>query len=156
MNPLFSSSQARGSRRTGAVLLEVILALILFVAAATVISSSLSASIATLERMRRDTHAANLATTVVAEVEMGIRPAANAGPEPFPPPFDQWMFEVMVDGGVPGGEEEAFALRSLEVVVRDTESDTVYRLFQQVPAGPPKDDTDLFDLLEGAKTGGLP
>ena len=52
--------------RHAAVLLEVVLALVLFVAAAAVIASAINASLESVERQKLNLHAANLAVTVLS------------------------------------------------------------------------------------------
>ena len=71
----------------GSVLLEVVLALVLFVAAATVVSSALQSAIDGEERLRLGVHADNLAASVVAELETGLRSPSVLGPTPFQAPF---------------------------------------------------------------------
>ena len=83
----------RHSCRGGSVLLEVVLALALFVGAATVISTGLNASVQAVYRLRQSTHAANLAISVLSELQMHIRPVAAAGPEPFAAP--DWRDECL-------------------------------------------------------------
>ena len=56
------------SRRfnTGAVLFEIVLALVLFTFSVTIISSSFSASLSSMDRMRHELDGANLATSTLA------------------------------------------------------------------------------------------
>src|SRR5262245_31242805 len=77
-------SRARtGRSREGAVLLEVVLSLLLFVAAVAVVSSALNSSMESIHRQRSRMHAANLAATIHAEIDMGLRATDRLGPEPF-------------------------------------------------------------------------
>src|SRR3954466_7151920 len=104
----------------GAILLEVVLALLLFVAAVAVVASAMNSSMASLERQRFGVQAANLAATVHAELDLGLRTTEAVGPEPFERPFDQWTWQL-----VPGGVEdkttgEASGLAAIEVVIRNT------------------------------------
>ncbi len=114
----------------GAVLLEVVLALLLFVATVAVVSGALNASMNSIERQRFGVHAANLAATVHAELDLGLRSTENVGPEPFTEPFEGWTWQL-----VPGAVEdpvsgEANGLTRVEVVIRNTNSTAVYRLAQ--------------------------
>ena len=93
------------SRRNGAVLLEVVLALALFVAAAGVILSGLSSAIGAAERLRLDAHGINLAASTLAQLELGTRPADTTEPTPFLPPFDDWTWEIRV-GTATGFDDE--------------------------------------------------
>ena len=123
----------RAHERAGAVLIEVILALVLFLGAATIIGTALNSSATGVERLRRSAHAADLATSVLSELQIGSRSLAVSGPEPFEPPFDTWMCEVRTMPIEQREETKAGSLIQVEVVVRDTESDLVYRLFQTMP-----------------------
>lgn len=114
----------------GAVLLEVVLALLLFVATVAVVSGALNSSMSSLERQRFTLHAANLAATVHAELDFGLRTTESLGPEPFAIPFDQWTWEL-----IPGSLDdqttgESSGLTTIEVVVRNTNAATTYRLAQ--------------------------
>jgi hypothetical protein len=117
-------------REGGAVLLEVILALVLFVAAAAVVGSALSSSADSIERLRLGVHADNLAASVVAELEMGSRSAAVPGPAPFEPPFTNWTWQIVPPAGdLPGAP--------FEIIVRHESGNPVRRLAQviQLPGG---------------------
>ncbi|RME93535.1 MAG: hypothetical protein D6766_08025 [Verrucomicrobia bacterium] len=112
---------------SGAILLEVVLALVLFVFAAAVIGGGLNAALNKVEALRRECHAADLAATVLAEVQLGMRPLQNSGWESLEEPFADWNARVEVvpytfgwDGG-PG-------LSLVTVVVRGPEERTHVRL----------------------------
>jgi type II secretory pathway pseudopilin PulG len=117
----------------GTALLEVILALALFVVAAAIVTSGMSASTDNLDRQRLNTHAANLAATVLAEIQLGIRPTSEAGEQPFTAPFDQWTSELLV---TPTETETGAAsgLLRVEVIIRHKESALVRRLAQVIRA----------------------
>jgi hypothetical protein len=125
----------------GAVLLEVVLALVLFVAAATIISAGLNASLNSVERLRLTTHAANLAVSVVSELQMGIKTMDLAGAQPFAAPFEGWSWEVLGVGDnqsppeLNGGAgfqpaSRTTVLKTVEVVIRHDDPELVYRLSQ--------------------------
>jgi hypothetical protein len=124
------ATRLRRSARA-AVLLEVLLALILFVAAAAVVTTAFNSSLASLERQKLGSQALNLAASVIAEIQLGIRPAGSDSPRPFEPPFQDWTWETAltptetVDGGVTG-------LTRIEVVIRNHNSAFVQRLAQVV------------------------
>lgn len=119
------------SPRRGTALLEVILALALFVIAAAIVTSGMNASTDSLDRQRLNTHAANLAATALAEIQLGIRSTAEAGEQPFAAPFDQWTAELSV---TPTETEsgEASGLLRVEVIIRHKESTLVRRLAQVI------------------------
>ncbi len=103
----------------GALLLEVVLSLGIFVGAAAVCMGGLAASRSTVDRLRDEAVAADLAVTILSLVEMETIPAGPTGPEPFEAPFEEWTWEL--DSVVHGARE---------VVVRHENSKTVYRLAQ--------------------------
>jgi type II secretory pathway pseudopilin PulG len=119
------------NRRRGAVLLEVVLALVLFVAAAAVFTSAINASVDSVERQRLNTHAVDLAITVLSELQMGIRSTETNGPEAFPEPFENWSWELQSES-VESDTGEATSLTKVEVVIRHKERPVVYRLSQIV------------------------
>lgn len=121
----------------GAVLLEVILALALFVAAAAIISAGMSASIKSVERLRLNTHAANLAISVLSELEMGMKTMALSGPQPFQPPFEEWTWEAQ-DASGKSEFSAAGRFKKVEVIIRHADPDLVYRLSQIVQTGETK------------------
>jgi type II secretory pathway pseudopilin PulG len=120
-------------KRVGAVLLEVVLALILFVGAAAVISSGLTASVATVERLRFNTHAVNLAVSLLSELEMGRYPLQNAGPTPWETPYQEWTWQIQVESDA-SETESVVPLRKVEVIIRHESQPIVHRLCQWLPA----------------------
>ena len=122
------------NRFRGSVLLEVVLAIVLFAAAAAIIGAGLKAAIDGAERLRLNTHAANLAVTVLSELQMGTRSLADAGPEAFGPPFEGWVWEI---AAVPWGDEEnrAAPMTSVEVIVRYEPMEFTHRLAQVIQVG---------------------
>ena len=82
----------QSSRRfnTGAVLFEIVLALVLFTFSVTIISSSFSASLPQRgSDARHELDGANLATSTLAEIELGLKPLVTAPPTVFEPPFEK-------------------------------------------------------------------
>lgn len=122
--------QAREARaHRGAVLLEVVLALVLFVGAVTVIGTAMTASIEGVERQRLSLHASDLAVTVFSELQLGIRSPATSGAESFKPPFEEWTSELFLSGV----EDEiggSSGLTRVEVVIRHKTAPRVFRLAQ--------------------------
>jgi hypothetical protein len=125
-----------GGGARGTVLFEVILALALFVGAAVIIGTSLQASSRSLERSRLQIHALNLATSAMAELQMGLAPWADAEPHPLPPPFDLWTCEVRITP-LQADFEEADALRRVHVIVRHSLEPVVHRMVQWWPSPQP-------------------
>ncbi|MDA7676671.1 hypothetical protein OAK90_00975 [bacterium] len=111
---------SRKAKRTtvGAILFEVVLALALFVFAAAVISGGFSASLKSVDRMRAELDASNLAASTLAEIVLALKPMSASPPTDFEPPFDGWNWEVEVtepseDLDMGGG------LTLVEVIIRN-------------------------------------
>ncbi len=136
--------QPRGEQ--GAVLLEVVLALVLFVAAAAVLSSGLSSSLDSVERLRLNTHAADLAVTVLSELQMGVKTLAAAGAQPFEAPLENWTWEI-VASPVQSDTDEANPFKKIEVIIRHDDPALVYRLGQVLRIDESK--TGTSDKLPG-------
>lgn len=121
------------SREQGALLLEVVLALVLFAGAAVVIGVALNASMESVEKQRFQLHASDLAVTVMSGVQLGTRPAVSGGPGNFNVPFQDYTWQLVV---TPPEGNDAGSLLSAEVIVRHKPSALVYRLAQWIrPAG---------------------
>jgi hypothetical protein len=110
------------------VLLEVVLALALFIGAATVISAGISASVEAVHRVRLQTHAANLAISLMAELKIGARPLTPVGPENFEAPFKGWLYRVNLTAGE--SSTETASTRAVEVIVWHTQENIVHRITQ--------------------------
>lgn len=78
----------------GAVLLEVVLALTLFVSAATIIGAGLSASARSAAQMKVEAQLADLAETEMSEVQMGLVEQVDAAPTPYEAPLQDWTWQV--------------------------------------------------------------
>ena len=115
-------------RQRAAILLEVVLALALFAAAAVIIGTGLGSSIDAVDRQRLDTHAADLAVSVLAELQLGIR-KADAGPEAFEAPFDHWSWELQFTT-VESELGQGTGLSLVEVIIRHDDPPLVHRLGQ--------------------------
>jgi hypothetical protein len=112
------------------VLLEVVLALVLFTLAAAIVTGAFNASLTSVERLRFRAHASDLAVSTLSEIQLGIRPLADSGPETFAAPFTNWTWQITT---TPEGEwlDETPPMR-VEVIIRHTESQAVHRLCQMV------------------------
>lgn len=128
--------RAKPRHLAGAVLLEVLVALGLFVFAATIVSNGLNAAVERTLRLKLQTHALDLAVSVLAEIQIGMRPAQPAGPEVFAAPFEAWTWQIET---VPYsfGTEELAGLQQVTVIVRGGAPPTVQRLTELLlpPAG---------------------
>jgi hypothetical protein len=110
------------------VLLEVVLALLLFVATVAVVSGALNSSMMSLDRQRFGIHAGNLAATVHAELDLGLRSTDSLGPEDFGAPFEGWTWQLIPAAVEDQNTGQASGLTRVEVVIRNTNSAGVYRL----------------------------
>ena len=117
------------ARRRAAVLLEVVLALVLFVAAAAVIAGAINAALEGVQHQKLRVHAANLAVTVLSELQFGLRSPESTGPESFADPFSDWTWQLaLTPREDPTGE--AGNLTVVEVIVRHDDPPLVHRLAQ--------------------------
>ncbi len=125
-----------GARRfhpqRGTALLEVLLAVALFVAAAAVMTVALNASLSSLNRQRLAAQASNMAASVLAEVQLGIRPMAVTARAPMEPPYAQWLLELAVTP-VETGAGEPTGAAQVEVILRHQTESVVQRLAQLLP-----------------------
>lgn len=135
-----SGAGARPSGRArGAVLLEVILALALFAATSGVVLGSLNVCLGAARRIRLGAVAADLAVTRLSEIQMGLVPLRDAGPEACEEPHGDWTWQVattvFTDRSAEGG------LKRVEIVLKRASPEYVYRLValvaeeQQAAAG---------------------
>ncbi len=124
-------------------MLEVVLALVLFMVAVAIITASMSAAGDSLTRMRLNTHAVNLATSVLSELKMGIRSAEGNNRGEFDPPFENWTWELQTET-VPGEVGDTNQLMRVEVIVRHSEEAVVQRLTQWMRAEETKKGTNAI------------
>ena len=117
---------------TGAVLFEIVLALVLFTFSVTIISNSFNASLRSVDRMRHELNGSNLATSTLAEIELGLKPLETAPPAVFEPPFEKWTWQIEVtepneDLDMGGG------LSLVEVIIQSEELGRETRLARMIP-----------------------
>lgn len=121
----------RRSSESAAVLLEILLAVALFVAASAVVTTSLNSSIQSLDRQHLRLHAANLASSILAEVEIGARSSTAAPAQSLEAPFQDWTFELVAEPSPPDFSNVA-PLEHVTVVVRHQTEPVVHRLSQRL------------------------
>lgn len=131
MSIIAAPGQCRRSTR-GAVLLEVVLALVLFTVAASIIGAGLSRSSESVEQIRLHSQALQLASSLLADVQIGTRAAESVPVTPFEEPFEQWMYEIDVTQQAAPEFALGGPLR-IEVVVRHQSRPVVRRLTQLLP-----------------------
>ena len=125
-----------GREPSGAILFEVVLALALFVFAAAVISGGFSTALMSVDRMRAELDASNLAISTLAEIELNLKPMTTSPPAEFEPPMERWTWQVEVtepseDLDMSGG------LTLLEVIVRNEEQEWETRFARMIRASMP-------------------
>jgi type II secretory pathway pseudopilin PulG len=122
----------RRPSESAAVLLEILLAVALFVAASAVVTTSLNSSIQALDRQHLRLHAANLASSILAEIQMGARSSTPSPAQALEAPFQEWTFEVVGEPS-PSDFSGVASLEQVTVVVRHQTEPVVHRLSQRLP-----------------------
>ncbi len=132
------SSNASTTRRRGAVLMEVIVAVALFAAAGGVILGSLNGAIRATRRMRIEGQAVDLAVTVLSELRAGLREVTDEGPDAFQDDegaedeaLADWSWEIVTEQ-----VEQSYdgpAMLRVEVVIRHAPSGYTHRLTHLMP-----------------------
>ena len=125
-----------GRESSGAILFEVVLALALFVFAAAVISGGFSTALMSVDRMRAELDASNLAISTLTEIELHLKTIVTSPPAQFEPPLEKWTWEVEVtepseDLDMGGG------LTLVEVIVRNEEKEKETRFARMIRASMP-------------------
>ena len=129
----------------GVVLLEVILALVLFAAAAAVIGAGLRASIDRVEYLKLNAHAADLAVSVLSELQMGSKVISREGPEAFDAPFEGWTWQAQAEVTTDEKVRDTGRTKKVEVIIRHDDPPVVHRLCQVIRL-PEKEEDVLRDL----------
>ncbi|HKQ38154.1 MAG TPA: hypothetical protein VJ063_08760 [Verrucomicrobiae bacterium] len=128
-----------------AVLLEVVLALVLLAGAAAVIGAGLSASIDRVERLKLNAHAADLAVSVMSELQIGSKLLSEEGPEAFEAPFEGWTWEAQAEVTTDQKVRDTGRTKKVEVIIRHEDPPVVHRLCQVIRL-PEKEEDILRDL----------
>lgn len=81
----------------GAVLLEVVLALTLLVSAGAVIGMGLQKSIRTAAQINDAAQAADLAVTLVSQLQMGLVEPADQGAIAYAEPMAEWTWQIAAE-----------------------------------------------------------
>ena len=131
--------------RDGVVLLEVVLALVLIAGAAAVIGAGLSTSIDRVERLKLNAHAADLAVSVMSELQIGSKLISEDGPEAFEAPFEAWTWEAQAEVTTDQKVRDTGRTKKVEVIIRHEDPPVVHRLCQVIRV-PEKEEDILCDL----------
>ncbi len=117
-----------------AVLLEVVLALTIFVGMAMTVLAGLSTSVHSARHLGLQTRAADLAVTRFSEMELGLVAAEDAGPEAYEDePLADWTWQITVQPVA--GELPQLELTAVEVTIRHTPSGTTHSLSRLMTVG---------------------
>jgi len=122
---LFPRRMRRTPRLPGAmILLEVVLAMMLFFGGALVILAGLNSSLSGIQRVQIEARAADLAVTLLSEVQMGMVQLVSDGPSSYEDPaLAGWTWEISV---VPFEEQqldlELPQFQRVEVTIRNESS----------------------------------
>ncbi len=122
--------------RRGGILLEVVLAMVLFFSAGAVILAGLGSAVRGMEQLRLDAQAADLAVTLLSRLQIGNLELTDAGPTEFEPiegpeqELEGWTWQVIttemqdtIDAGAPTG-------KLVQVIVKNEQKGYSYRLSQ--------------------------
>ena len=128
----------------GVALLEVVLALAVFFGVSIAVLGGLSLSLRSARQIREESQAADLAVTMLSEVQMGVYPPVDAGPTPFEDPDADWSWQIVtmpLESVLPGAE-----LMQVTIIIRNTVDGYTYRLYQLLPL---EEDTTGGSVPEG-------
>ena len=122
------------SRRAGVVLLEVIIALALFAAAAAVISGSFRACASSVDRLRIQAVADDLAVSLLSEMQLGLIEPVDDGPYDYGEPYEDWSWEIVTSDLNDVIDTEGPLMMRVEIVIRHADGNCTRRLRYLVPA----------------------
>lgn len=124
----------QSARRRGAILLEVVLALAIFVGAAAVVHMGLSQSMAAARRLRLQARAENLALSKLAEIQAGIIERSASGPNAYEdddPDLAGWEWTLEIVTVSEGTESPP--IQRVSVIVRRPGDRMTYRVTKLLP-----------------------
>jgi len=123
----------RPGRRAGIVLLEVVLSLALFSVGALAVLAGLNASLRTAQRVRLEAEAADLAVTLLSELQMGLVPLTDDGPNEYEEDEQlvDWRWEIATEAFEEEVTEPALPeFFRVDIIIRHVPSGYSYRLTQ--------------------------
>ncbi len=117
----------------GAILLEVIVALGLLIVTATVMLGSMSTAARAVKRLRLDNQAADLAVTLLSEIQMGLVEIVQDGPNEYPEEhLEDWTWELAVSSVDQSVLEEA-EFTKIEIIIANDSAGFKHRLIRLLP-----------------------
>jgi len=139
-----SGTRARtriGQRERGAILLEIVIGIGLFVLTAAFVLTGLNASVRATRSAHLDADAADLCVSVLSHIQMGEVAMVSDGPWPFDEPVSpDWTWEVVVND-VTDDPLQLTQLRQVEVTIRHANENVTQRLTQLMWENPEADTT---------------
>jgi hypothetical protein len=132
-----------GREEAGAVLLEVVLALTVFVGMAMAVLASLATSVHSARHVGLEARAADLAVTRLSEMELGLVPIEDAGPEAYEDEaLADWTWQITVLPDV--SELPDLDITRVEVAVRHTPSGYTFRTHRMLTTSAEEPADDLM------------
>ncbi len=109
----------------------MVLALAVFFGVAVAILGGLSMCMRSARQVRQEAQAADLAVTLLSEIQLGLVQIADAGPTPFEDPYAEWTWQTVatpVETLIEGAD-----LTQVEIIVRNPGNGYTFRLYQLLP-----------------------
>ena len=133
-------------RRAGVALLEVVLGLALFFGVAVAVLAGLSTCVRSARDMRLQAQAADLAITLLSEMQLGAVEIEDAGPMGYEDEaLEDWSWEVTVTPIV--GNLTELELTRVEIVIRNTPHDYTHRLYHLLSESPVETEMAFGDQM---------
>ena len=132
--------------QAGAILLEVVLALVLLAFAAAVIGGGLHTAINSVERLRLNAHAADLAVSVMSELQLGTKALGGEGQQRFEWPFEFWTWEALATSS-DGLAADTGRTKKVEVIIRHDDGVVTHRLASVVRLPEAKEEPGSLDFV---------
>ncbi len=121
------------SRSGGTILMEVILALGLFMVTGAVVCGAFSSSFRAVDNVRLQAEAADLAVTKLSEIQIGQLEPDNDGPNAYEEEdLEDWTWEIAA-APLESDLMSDVRLLQVEIVITNTVRGTTYRLVQLMP-----------------------
>lgn len=122
----------------------------LFFAAASIVLTGTNRSIRAVFRLRRDIQATDLAVTLLSEIQMGLVEPADAGPEGYDEPLENWTWEIVTTVLEDQPVEED--VMQVEIIITHSSTGYQRRLVHWLPTDPaeqeePLEEEDPSDVL---------
>lgn len=136
------------------ILLEIVVAMTLFFIGSMFVLDAMTTSSVAVAMAQREAEAADLAVTVMSEVQLGLHELVDAGPEPFEDEaLAEWTWEIRVLDST--DHPDLVQLKQIEVIIRHESSELVYRRAMQWWENPnPPQEVPAEDAVDEALGGG--